>query len=177
MLLGLDGLTSGLAAQRAIETLPKGDDGQPRVTPEVRTDNGGGSISQEFPVVLKENGLTHHRIQPHCPEENGLIEGFYRTMREDLEGEELANDVAAGRVMERLVRRYNHERLHSALGYLPPWEFDRGDPSRRFEERRTKLSPARHRRRERNLQLRQPTLPFEGGRPLLPTDHRLCHFR
>jgi hypothetical protein len=25
--------------------------------------------------------------------------------------------------------------LHSALGYLPPWEFYRGDPSRRFEER------------------------------------------
>jgi putative transposase len=157
LLLGMDGLTSSLAAQRVIETLPKGDDGLPRVTPEIRTDNGSGFISQEFHVVLKENGLGHHRIQPHCPEENGLIERFYRTVREDLEGEELADYVAAERVMDRLVRRYNHERLHSALGYLPPWEFYRGDPPRRFEERRTKLVEARHRRRERNLQMRQGT--------------------
>jgi hypothetical protein len=30
-------------------------------------------------------------------------------------------------------------RLHSALGYLPPWEFYRGDPQQRFEQRRVKL--------------------------------------
>ncbi len=60
--------------------------------------------------------------------------------------------------MRRVVRRYNEVRLHSALGYLPPAEFYRGDPAKRFEERRVKLSPARHRRRERNLQLKQGTL-------------------
>jgi hypothetical protein len=46
---------------------------------------------------------------------------------------------------------------------LPPWEFYRGDPGRRFEERRVKLHQARHRRREKNLELRQPTLPWESG--------------
>jgi len=60
------------------------------------------------------------------------------------------------------VRRYNEERLHSALGYLPPWEFYRGEPSKCFENRRVKLFQARHRRRERNLRLRQGTLPLEG---------------
>ena len=155
LLLGMDGLTSSLAAQRAIETLPRADDGRPPVTPEIRTDNGSGFISQEFHVVLKENGLGHHRIQPRCPEENGLIERFYRTVREGLEGEELADYVAAERVMDRLARRYNHERLHSALGDLPPWESYRGDPEGRFEERRAQLFEARDRRRERNLQLRQ----------------------
>jgi putative transposase len=163
LLLAMDGLSVSLAAQKAIETLPKGSDDQPLSTPEIRSDNGGCYVSKEFRVVLKENGLTHQRITPHCPEENGLIERANRTMRESLEGEELTDLVTAERVMARLVRRYNEERLHSALGYLPPREFYRGEPSRRFEERRTKLWQARHRRRERNLELRQGTLALEGG--------------
>ena len=163
MLLGMDGLTVSLAAQKAIETLPKGKDGKPSTTPSIRSDNGSCYISKEFRVVLQENGLGHHRIQPHCPEENGLMERTNRTLRESLEGEELTDLLTAESVMSRLVRRYNEERLHSALGYLPPWEFYRGEPSKRFEERRVKLSQARHRRREQNLKLRQPTLPLEGG--------------
>ena len=42
----------------------------------------------------------------------------------------------------------------------------RGDPAKRHEERRTKLQQARHARRERNLNLRQPTLPMETSEPL-----------
>jgi putative transposase len=162
LLAGMDGLTVSLAAQKAIETLPRGPDGKPTVTPLIRSDNGSCYIAKEFRVVLRENGLGHHRIRPHCPEENGLIERANRTLREALDGEELTDLLTAERVL-RLVRRYNEERLHSALGYLPPWEFYRGEPSRRFEERRIKLSQARHRRRERNLQLRQGTLPLERG--------------
>jgi putative transposase len=163
LLLGMDGQSVGLAAQKAIETLPVGRDGRPLVTPEIRSDNGSCYISKEFRVVLTENGLAHHRIQPHCPEENGLIERANRTLRESLDGEELPDLLAADAAMRRLVHRYNDERLHSALGYLPPREFYRGKPPVRFEERRIKLSQARHRRRERNLGLRQGTLPLETG--------------
>ena len=159
----MDGLSVSVAAQAAIETLPKGPDGKLLVTPEIRSDNGSGYISKEFRVVLKENGLEHRRIQPHCPEENGLIERANRTLREGLEGEDPSNYLELQRVLARLRRRYNEERLHSALGYLPPWEFYRGDPQQRFEQRRVKLLQARHRRRERNLKLRQGTLPLEGG--------------
>jgi transposase InsO family protein len=164
MLLGMDGLTVSLAAQKAIETLPKGSDGKPTAKPEIRSDNGGCYIAKEFRVVLQENGLGHHRIKPHCPEENGLMERANRTLREGLEEQEPSNLLEAESLMTRIVRRYNEVRLHSALGYLPPREFYRGEPSRRFEERRVKLFQARHRRRERNLQLRQETLPLEAGR-------------
>jgi putative transposase len=163
LLLGMDGLTVSLAAQKAIETLPRGADGRPTATPEIRSDNGGCYVAKEFRAVLQENGLGHHRIRPHCPEENGLMERANRTIREGLDGEDLADLLTAGRVIGRVVRRYNEERLHSALGYLPPREFYRGEPSKRFEERRVKLLRARHRRRERNLELRQGTLPLEGG--------------
>jgi putative transposase len=77
---GMDGITVGQAAQAAIDTLPKGADGQRVDKPEIRSDNGSGYISKEFKIVLKENGLGHHRIKPHCPEENGLIERMHRTL-------------------------------------------------------------------------------------------------
>lgn len=162
MLLGMDGLSVSTAAQKAIETLPRNADGKPAMTPEIRSDNGSCYISKEFRVVLQENGLGHHRIQPHCPEENGLMERANRTIRESLEEEEPSNLLEAEATMKRLVRRYNEVRLHSALGYLPPREFYRGEPSRWFEERRVKLYQARHRRREANLKLRQETLPLKA---------------
>ena len=149
-----------LAAQTAIETLPKGADGKPVEVPEIRSDNGSCYISQEFRQVLKENGLSHQRIRPHCPEENGLLERSNRTIREALEDEELTDPLVAKRILARIIRYYNEERLHSALGFLRPVDYYRGKPVAMHEARRLKLSQARHRRKEANLELKQGTLPF-----------------
>jgi len=161
ILLGMDSISVSNASQKAIEQLPKNEDGTPKAKPVIRSDNGSCYVSQEFRVVLKENGLTHHRITPHCPEENGLMERANRTLRESLECEPLENLLEARKVINQHVNRYNHDRLHSTIGYLPPWEYYRGDPAKRHEERRVKLQQARHARRERNLNLSQPTLPLE----------------
>jgi putative transposase len=160
---GMDGLTVSAAAQAAIDTLPKGEDGLPGARPLIRSDNGSGYISKEFKVVLGENGLGHHRIKPHCPEENGLIERLHRTLRGELDGEDLKNVLEARKVFARLVRRYNEERLHSALGYLTPADYYRGNPGARYAARRAKLSRARHQRKEKHLAMQQRTLPFPGG--------------
>jgi putative transposase len=158
----MDGVTVSLEAQAAIETFLRERGEIPaQGMPRLRSDNGSCYISREFRGVLDEHGLHHNRIQPHCPEENGVVERSNRTLREALEGEDLTDLLQARRVIARIIEWYNTERLHSALGYLRPIDYYRGDPAMLDEARRKKLAAARHRRREKNLKLRQPTLPLE----------------
>ena len=77
-----------------------------------------------------------------------------RTLREALEGERLPDRSTAERAPKRVIHRYNHERLHRALGYLRPVDDYRGDPVALVEVRRRKLAVARHQRKEANLRLR-----------------------
>lgn len=160
LLPSMDGHSVSLAAQAAIDQLTGSAGKDPSVKPEIRSDNGSGYVSKEFRGVMRENGVGHQRIRPHCPEENGIIERSNRTLREELDGEALTTYWQALDVLAKVIRRYNHERLHSALGYLRPIDYYRGDPPRLHAQRRAKLAAARHRRRETNLRLRQPTLPF-----------------
>lgn len=160
LLANMDGTSISIAAQAAIETLARTPAGRPQVAPEIRSDNGSGYISREFHGVLQHYGLSHHRIRPHCPEENGIMERANRTLREALEMEELTDRYQAEEVLTRIIAWYNHERLHSSLGYLRPVDYYRGDPAQLHEARRCKLSAARHRRKEANLQLSQRTLPL-----------------
>lgn len=160
LLLGMDGATVSLAAQAALERLPKDANGRLLKRPTIRSDNGSCYISREFGGVLDEHELSHRRIKPHCPEENGLMERANRTLGEALECEELTDYLQAVKVIDRLIRWYNEEHLHSALGFLRPVDYYRGDPELLYVERRRKLCEARHRRKEKNLRLRQATLPL-----------------
>ena len=162
LLSNMEGHSVSVGGQKALETLPRTEQGELLCRPEIRSDNGSGFISKEFHGVLEHYGLTHVKIRPHCPEENGIMERSNRTVREALEEAEPANRYEAEAALGRIIHWYNHERLHSSLGYLRPIDYYRGDPQALHEARRRKLAAARHRRRERNLELRQPTLPIEG---------------
>lgn len=168
LLSGMDGHGVSVASQAALETLPRDARGQLQVKPEIRSDNGSCYISKEFHGVLEHYGLTHIKIKPHCPEENGIMERSNRTIREAFDETELENDPQANRyqaeeTIARIIHWYNHQRLHSSLGFLRPVDYYRGQPEKLHEARRKKLAAARHRRRETNLKLRQPTLPLESG--------------
>ena len=159
----MEGGTVGIEAQAAIEKFLQGRGGElpePGM-PRVRSDNGSCYISREFRGVLDEHRLGHQRIKPHCPEENGVIERSNRTLREALEGEELRDLYQARDVIARIVHWYNTERLHSALGYLRPIDYYRGEPDALHAARRQKLATARQQRKETNLKLRQRQLPLK----------------
>lgn len=160
LLSNMEGHSVSVGGQQALETLPRNEDGELLSKPEIRSDNGSGFISKEFHGVLEHYGLTHVKIRPHCPEENGIMERSNRTVREALEEAEPASRYEAEAALGRIIDWYNHERLHSSLGYLRPADYYRGDPESLHEARRKKLAAARHRRRQKNLELRQPTLPI-----------------
>jgi transposase InsO family protein len=161
LLSDMGGISVSLAAEKALQKARNFWEGKSVCRPEIRSDNGSCYLSREFKMVLKEHGLTHQLIKPHCPEENGLVERSNRTLREALEETEFGNRQEAEEQLTRIITWYNDERLHSALGYLRPVDYYRGDPESLHAARRTKLTAARHRRREQNLKLRQPTLPLE----------------
>jgi transposase InsO family protein len=149
LLWTMDGPAVSVAAQAALETLPRDAAGKLLETPLIRSDNGSCYISREFGAVLDEHELSHKRIKPHCPEENGLMERANRTINEALEGEDLADYLQAVKVIARIIRWYNEGRLHSALGFLRPVDYYRGKPEEMYAVRRRKLAEARHRRREK----------------------------
>ncbi len=93
------------------------------------------------------------------------MERAQQTIGEALEDEELSGYLEAVRIIEKVVRWYNHERLHSGLGFLRPVDYYRGEPQALHEERRRKLARARHERKEKNLRLRQRALPLEVLEP------------
>jgi transposase InsO family protein len=176
LLPNMEATTVSIEAQAAIEKFLKEKGGiPPEGMPRLRSDNGSCYISREFRGVLDEHGLGHQRIKPHCPEENGVIERSNRTLREALEGEELTDLWQARDVIGRVLQWYNTQRLHSALGYLRPIEYYRGDPATLHEQRRKKMAAARHRRREKNLKLRQPTLPLEPQEVVANDKPKLSH--
>lgn len=177
LVAGMDGITVSVEAQAAIEWLLKERGGElpPRGMPRMRSDNGSCYISREFRGVLDEHQLGHQRIKPHCPEENGIIERSNRTLREALDGAELTDLLQAQDVIAGIVRWYNEDRLHSALGYLRPIDYYRGDPARLHEARRRKMAEARHRRREKNLKLRQLKLPLESLEGVANREAEMSH--
>ena len=156
LMRSMDGNSVALAAGKALSQLP------PNRKPLIQTDNGSGYISHEFKLVLSDQGVGHHRIKPHCPEENGIVERSNRTLGDKIDEMELTDFQLAKEKIAEIVHWYNHERLHSGIDFLPPYEMYRGDPAKRLAERRRKVEEARLRRREENLKRNQRTLPLHS---------------
>jgi putative transposase len=61
-----------------------------------------------------------------CPRDNAQAESFFRTLKvEEVYLQEYRNFAHASACVGQFIEAvYNQERLHSALGYLPPAEFE-----------------------------------------------------
>lgn len=137
-----------LVIQHALETTG--------ATPDVVTDNGSQFTAKEFKELVRRFAFKHIRIRWYHPESNGTVERFHRSTREALGDEALRNLGQAREVIAGWVRHYNEERLHAALGYLPPAEYYRGNPEARQAERHAKLEKARKERQRINQERLQP---------------------
>jgi transposase InsO family protein len=129
-----------LAVQRALETL----DGRWRLPgePEIVHDNGPQFLAREWLQFVRQAGMTDVRCRPHHAQSNGRDERFHRTLREEVC---LADDdplYEAQRLIAEYRVYYNERRAHSALHYLRPMDYYRGDPAARLAEREAKLRAA-----------------------------------
>lgn len=128
---------------------------QTRATPQIVTDGGSQFTGAEFKALVRRFTLAHIRIRTYHPESNGVIERFHRSTREALSASELHTLGQARQLLGEWVSYYNEQRLHAALGYLPPAEYYRGDPAARQAERQVKLARAQEERRRVHQQRRQ----------------------
>jgi transposase InsO family protein len=86
------------------------------------TDNAWNyTKSTDLRALLDTAGITHVRIKPHCPWQNGKVERFNRTLQTEWAYRHVfaSNDERAA-ALALWLDDYNTHRRHSALGGLPP---------------------------------------------------------
>ena len=90
----------------------------------VRSDNGLIFQSKRFREACRSYQLRQEFITPHTPEQNGMIERFFRSFKEECVWQYNFKDFAeAKRATSAWLDWYNAERPHQALGYKSPRQF------------------------------------------------------
>jgi transposase InsO family protein len=100
------------------------------------SDRGVQYASIDYTGLLQEHGIRISMSRKGNPWDNAACESFMKTLKCEevyrIEYRDLAH--ARSRIGEFLETIYNRRRLHSALGYVPPAEFERGLLGKQKEE-------------------------------------------
>jgi putative transposase len=92
--------------------------------PLVRSDNGLIFQSRRFRASCRDYHLRQEFITPYTPEQNGLIERFFRSLKEECVWQHnFASFAEARTAITQWIEWYNAERPHQALGYHSPRQF------------------------------------------------------
>jgi putative transposase len=92
--------------------------------PTIRSDNGLVFQSRRFRATCNDYRLSQEYITPYTPEQNGMIERFFRSLKEECTWQHnFRNFSEANRAVSRWLHWYNHDRPHQSLGYKSPLEF------------------------------------------------------
>lgn len=93
-------------------------------TPVLRSDNGLIFQSRRFRAACRAYRLGQEFITPHTPQQNGMIERFFRSLKEECVWiRPFHSFVEAKRYVEKWIRWYNEGRPHQALGYQSPNQY------------------------------------------------------
>lgn len=142
-------------AERMTETdieilLQRAREKYPHARPRIISDNGPQFIAKDFKEFIRISGMTHVRTSPYYPQSNGKIERWHKSLKQECirPGTPL-NLEDAKRLVTQYVIHYNYRRLHSAIGYITPWDKLQGRAQQIFDGRDKKLNQAREERKAR----------------------------
>jgi putative transposase len=90
------------------------------------SDRGSQYASNDYTELLKAHGCQISMSRKSSPWENAGCESWMKTLKyEEVYRQEYRDLTEARASIERFIEKvYNQRRLHSALGYLPPAEFE-----------------------------------------------------
>ncbi len=113
-------------AERAVEAACLAGFGtlRPVGAPVLRSDNGLILQSRRFRQACRDYRLHQEFITPYTPEQNGMIERFFRSLKEECVWQHVFQTFEeARRVIRDWLQWYNEERPHQALGYCSPVQY------------------------------------------------------
>ncbi|MGH7663466.1 MAG: transposase, partial [Gemmatimonadaceae bacterium] len=137
------------SARRGVETvLQRALERYPEARPRIISDNGPAFISREFKKFIRSTGMTHVRTSPYYPQSNGKSERLNQTAKvTTIRPRQPDSPEMARQVMTEFREYYNHQRLHSAIGFITPADMLAGHAATIWAARDQKLEAARARRR------------------------------
>ncbi|WP_114395951.1 IS3 family transposase [Oleisolibacter albus] len=93
------------------------------------SDRGVQYACGDYVGRLRGRGIQPSMSRVACPYDNAMAESFMRTLkREEVDGRAYRDmEEARGHIAKFIEEQYNRQRLHSALDYLSPVEFEAQD--------------------------------------------------
>ncbi len=90
-------------------------------TPVLPSDNRLIFHSKRFRAACRDDGLTREYSTPYTPEQHGVVERWFRSLKEECVWVNRFEDFAqARRAIAAWIAWYNEERPHQALDYRRP---------------------------------------------------------
>jgi putative transposase len=106
------------------------------------SDRGVQYASGNYTDLLQQNGIAISMSRRGNPYDNAACESFMKTLKYEEVYRNEYRDLAEARaaIGEFLEKIYNQKRLHSALGYVPPAEFEAQRTAQNLEAAARQLS-------------------------------------